>query len=49
MNPVILVDINKDGGVDIVTAGFSDHVMAFDGETLIRLWIYTLAGTQTYS
>lgn len=49
MNPPVLVDINKDGVVDLVSAGFADKIEAFDGETLKILWTYNKVGTETYS
>lgn len=49
MNPPVLVDINKDGVVDVVSAAFADTIQAYDGETLKTLWSYTMVGTETYS
>ena len=49
MNPPVLVDINKDGVVDIVCAGFANKIQAFDGETLKPLWTFKMVGTETYS
>ena len=49
MNPPILVDINKDGVVDLINAGYSDRTQAIDGETLAILWTFYKPGTETYS
>ena len=49
MNPPVLVDINKDGVSDIVSAGFSNSIQAFDGETFEQLWAFKMVGTETYS
>jgi len=49
MNPPVLVDINKDGVSDIISAGFADSIQAFDGETFKQLWSFRMVGTETYS
>lgn len=49
MNPPILVDLNKDGTVDIVMAMFNTTVAAFDGETHERLWDFFFPESETYS
>jgi len=49
MNPPVLVDVNKDGIVDIINSGFSDSITAIDGETLDIIWTFTLPMTETYS
>lgn len=49
MNPPILVDLNKDGTVDIVMAMFNTTVAAFDGETYQRLWDFFFPESETYS
>jgi len=49
MNPPVLVDINKDGVSDVISAGFADSIQAFDGETFKQLWSFRMVGTETYS
>lgn len=49
MNPPILVDINKDGVVDIISAGFGEFIQAVDGETFQVLWTYSAPNSETYS
>lgn len=49
MVPPVLVDINKDGTVDIIIAMFNATVFAFDGETFKIIWQYSFTGSETYS
>ena len=49
MNPPVLVDINKDGVVDLVCAGFSGGVIAVDGNNYQRLWSFQRSSVETYS
>ena len=47
MNPPILVDLNGDGTVDIINAGFGDKIQAVDGITLKVIWTYHTSNTET--
>ncbi|XP_065664326.1 uncharacterized protein LOC100208465 isoform X3 [Hydra vulgaris] len=49
INPPILADINKDGVVDLISAGLNQNVVAINGETLEIIWIYKMTGAETYS
>lgn len=49
MLPPVLVDLNKDGTVDIVMAMFNITVAAFDGETYKQLWHYDFPSSESYS
>ena len=49
MNPPVLIDLNKDGTVDMVNAMFNSTVVAFDGETFKVIWRYDLPDTESYS
>ena len=49
MLPPILVDLNKDGTVDIAMAMFNTTFAAFDGETFKRLWTVTFPDSESYS
>ena len=49
MNPPVLVDLNKDGTVDIVMAMYNTTVAAFDGETHERLWGFDFVSSESYS
>lgn len=49
MNPPVLVDLNKDGTVDIVIAMYNTTVVAFDGETHERLWDFVFPSSESYS
>ena len=49
MNPPVLIDLNKDGTVDMVNAMFNSTVVAFDGETFKVIWRYDLPNTESYS
>ena len=49
MNPPVLVDINKDGVVDLVSAGFAGGVIAVDGNNYKRLWSFQRSSVETYS
>ena len=49
MNPPVLVDINKDGVVDLVSAGFAGGVIAVDGNNYERLWSFQRSSVETYS
>ena len=49
MNPPVLVDLNKDGTVDIVMAMYSTTIVAFDGETHKRLWDFVFPESESYS
>jgi len=49
MNPPILVDLNKDGTVDITMAMYNTTIIAFDGETYERLWDFVFPSSESYS
>ena len=49
MNPPVLIDLNKDGTVDIVNAMFNSAVVAIDGETFTILWQHHSPNTESYS
>ena len=49
MNPPVLVDLNKDGTVDIAMSMYNTTVIAFDGETYNRLWEFVFPSSETYS
>lgn len=49
MNPPVLVDLNKDGTVDIVMAMYNTTVVSFDGETHERLWDFVFPSSESYS
>ena len=47
--PPVLVDINKDGTVDIAMAMFNTTFIAFDGESYKELWHHTFPQSESYS
>ncbi|XP_031637456.1 uncharacterized protein LOC116349932 [Contarinia nasturtii] len=49
MVPAILVDLNEDGGEDIVVSSFNSTVYAFNGQTHATLWKYTFADSESTS
>ena len=49
MNPPVLIDINKDGTVDMVMSMFNSTVAAIDGNSLKFIWSYTVPNTESYS
>eukprot|EP00794_Sanderia_malayensis_P013936 gene13936-15388_t len=49
MNPPVLIDLNKDGTLDIVSAMFNSTVVAFDGETLKSIWSFSTPNSESYS
>ena len=49
MNPPVLVDLNKDGTVDIVMAMYNTTIAAFDGETFERMWDFVFPDSESYS
>lgn len=49
MTPPVLVDLNKDGTVDIVSSMYNATVAAFDGETYKMIWSYAFPNSETYS
>eukprot|EP00795_Rhopilema_esculentum_P015250 gene15250-6458_t len=49
MNPPMLIDLTKDGTVDIVSAFFNSTVAAFDGETFKSIWSYSVENSESYS
>ena len=48
MTPATLADITGDGVVDIVMAMFNSTTVAFDGQSLIQLWNYTMPQSESY-
>ena len=49
MVPPVLIDINKDGTVDIAMAMFNTTFIAFDGESYKELWHHTFPQSESYS
>ena len=49
MNPPVLVDLNKDGTVDIVISYFNSTTVAVDGENFNRIWSYSVPNSESYS
>ena len=49
MNPPVLVDLTKDGTVDIVIAFFNSTIAAIDGENFNEIWTYSVPNSETYS
>jgi len=49
MNPPVLVDLNKDGTVDITMAMYNTTIIAFDGETYERIWDFVFPSSESYS
>ena len=49
INPPVLVDLNKDGTVDMVTAFFNSTIAAIDGENFNTIWSYSVPNSETYS
>lgn len=49
MNPPVLVDLTKDGTVDITMAMYNTTIIAFDGETHERLWDFVFPSSESYS
>ena len=49
MNPPVLIDLNKDGTVDLVNAMFNSTVVAINGETFHIIWRYDIPNTESYS
>lgn len=47
--PPVLVDLTKDGVLDIVMALFNSSVIAIDGLTFRKIWSYTTAHSESYS
>lgn len=49
MNPPVLVDLNKDGTVDITMSMYNTTIIAFDGESHKRLWDFVFPSSESYS
>ena len=49
MTPPVLVDLTRDGTVDIVFATYNSSVLAVDGKTFSVLWNYTYPMSETYA
>ena len=49
MVPPVLVDVNKDGTVDIVMSMFNTTFIAFDGESYKQIWHHNFPNSETYS
>ncbi|XP_071841954.1 uncharacterized protein [Apostichopus japonicus] len=49
MTPPVLVDLTKDGVVDIVSVPFNGTVLAIDGETYDIIWNTTVPFSESYS
>ncbi|XP_076350417.1 uncharacterized protein LOC143247003 [Tachypleus tridentatus] len=49
MTPPVLIDITKDGVLDVVMAMFNSSVIAFDGLTFKTIWISHFPSSESYS
>ena len=49
INPPVLVDLTKDGTVDMVIAFFNTTIAAIDGESFQLIWSYSVPNSETYS
>ena len=48
MVPPAMIDVNKDGVMDLVLSAFDGAVIFFDGKSLSQVWVAYFDGMESY-
>ena len=48
MVPPVMVDVNKDGVLDLVLSAYDGAVVLYDGKSLESLWTADFTGMESY-